>query len=156
MSFTSHWVASRVRGPWIRWCIGPYLSNYHTKIYVIIPPCHRHATLLRTSLTFLTPTHIWEHRSMLALMVLVPLLLQYFSLCTSAHSASFSVWNLQFSLVSKAIFFPFTVCNPRPPSSLDSITFCHPTQWILFWASEVPHKKFLFNRSIPSNTLLGR
>ena len=80
---------------------------------------------------------------------------QYFNLSTLAHWDSPSVWNLQFSLASSAVFLPLAVCKPKPPTSLGVVTFLHPTQCILCLVLVEFQRKFLFTRSMPSNIFPG-
>ena len=54
--------------------------------------------------------------------------LQYFIFNTLTHEAYPFVWNLQLSLDKSATFLSLAICNPKPPSSLDFVTFSQPTQ----------------------------
>ena len=71
--------------------------------------------------------HTLEQGSLSAFLDIALRFEQYLLLSTLAHKESFFVWNLQLSLARKAKFFPLANWRPKPPSSFDLVTLCHPT-----------------------------
>ena len=157
MSVISSWLASYDKGPWISCLRSPLLIQLLSQIFKLLSlPTNHLLPLLNISIPLFIAAQFEEHRRLFALTAFILLWVQYFHLKTWAHSASFSIWNLQLNLVRRATFLPVDDCNPSPPSSFDLVTFYQPTQCTLLVDSVEPHKKFLLTQSIPSKILTSR
>ena len=101
---------------------------------------------LKTSLAFATADqvleHIWPRKP------LVEFLLQvYFWARTWAHNELLSLWNLQLSFASKALFLGSMAKSPRPSSFLGLVIFLQLIRWSFFLLSVEPQKKFRLSLS---------
>ena len=144
----------RGRGPWMRALMEPRLDQQSDQKSRLLSCLGIHFNpILKVASPIFIPFQVGELGSLASFLELILCLVQYLYFRTLAQGASFSVWNLQFSLARRVVFLPLADYSPRPPNSLGLVTASHLTQCIFLAWSDDPHKKFLLTLSMPLRIL---